>query len=222
MSVTADSIVEAALAAGLEAIAITDHNTAEGIEDIGRAASGKGLCVFPGIELSTAGGHILALFHPDTRIEELREFLDYIGVDREGWGDAITVAGGNTVGVLEKIEERGGLAIAAHVERWPSGFLETNRPRQVKRAIHGSHHLCALEITVPQNKGSWNAGKMRGYPRPRACIQGSDAHALEEIGRRPVYMRMSEISLAAVRAALRECETEVAFPGEGCLCDRPA
>jgi hypothetical protein len=86
----------------------------------------------------------------------------------------------------------------------------------VKRAIHGSDHLSALEITVPQNKGLWNAGDVRGYPKQRACIQGSDAHALEDIGRRPVYIRMRDITLDALRVALRAHETEVAFPGELC------
>ena len=215
-SVTPEEIVDAALADGLEAIAITDHNTVEGIEEVRQAATERGLCVFPGIELSTAGGHILALFPTDMPIEELRNFLDYIGVDREERGDAIVQARGNTEEVLEKVGERGGLAIAAHVERWPSGFLETNQPRRVKRAIHGSDHLSALEITVPQNKGLWNAGEVRGYPKQRACIQGSDAHALEDIGRRPVYIRMGDITLGALRMALRAYETEVAFPGELC------
>ena len=216
MSVTPEEIVDAALAGGLEAIAVMDHNTVEGIEEVRQAAAERGLCVFPGIELSTAGGHILVLFPTDMPVEELRDFLDYVGVDREGRGDAIIQTQGNTEEVLEKVEERGGLAIAAHVERWPSGFLETNQPRPVKRAIHGSDHLSALEITVPQNKVLWNAGDVRGYPKQRACIQGSDAHALEDIGRRPVYIRMKEITLDALRVALRAHETEVAFPGELC------
>jgi len=221
-AVTPEEIVEAALEAGLEAIAIADHNTVEGVEGVRQAAAEKGLRVFPGIELTTSGGHVLALFPPDTPIEALRDFLDYVGVERSGWGDAIALTEDTTLDVLEKIEERGGLAIAAHVERWPSGFLETNRPRQVKRAIHNSPHLCALEITVPQNRELWNAGEVRGYLRPRACIQGSDAHALEEIGRRPVYLRMTEINLASLRAAFSEHETGVVFPGDICACDRPS
>jgi len=216
MSVTPEEIVDAALTDGLEAIAITDHNTVEAIEEVRQAAAERGLCVFPGIELSTTGGHILVLFRTDMPIKELHDFVDYVGVDLEGRGDTIVQARGNTEEVLEKVEERGGLAIAAHVERWPSGFLETNQSRRVKRAIHGSDHLSALEITVPRNKGLWNAGNVRGYPKQRACIQGSDAHALEDIGRRPVYIRMRETTLDALRVALSAHETEVAFPGELC------
>ena len=214
MTVTADEIVDAALADGLDAIAITDHNTAAGIEIIRQAALKKGLCIFPGIELSTAGGHIITLFSPDTPVEEIEGLLDFLGVEHEGRGDAIVQAKGDTIEIIKKVTERGALAIAAHVERWPSGFLESNQPRHVKRAIHNSEYLAALEITIPQNKGLWNTGKMRGYSKPHACVQGSDAHALEEIGRRPVYIHMADMTLDALRAALQDYPSEVAFPFE--------
>ena len=213
-SVTPEQIVDAALAAGLEAIAITDHNSAEATDEMRRAAAGRGLVIFPGIELSTVGGHIVALFPPNTTLAELRDFLNYSGLNRQQWGDSINVTSGDTEETLRKIEEWGGLAIAAHVERWPSGFLETQQPRAVKVAIHASDYLSALEITIPRNRPRWNAGTVRGYPRKRACTQGSDAHALGEIGRRPVYIRMESVSLDALREAIRDYETAIRFPGE--------
>jgi len=214
ISATPEQITDAALAAGLEAIAITDHNSVEAVEDMRQVASGGGLSIFPGIELSTVGGHILALFALDTPMEKLQSFLIYVGLDRPQWGDAIHVANGDTEEVLQKIDEWGGLAIAAHVERWPSGFLETNQPRHVKAAIHASDYLSALEITIPQNKAQWNAGAMRGYPKKRACTQSSDAHSLDEIGRRPLCVWMESISLDALRRAIEDYETAIYFPEE--------
>ena len=213
-SVTSEQIVDAAVASGLEAIAITDHNTVEAIDDIRRIARKKGLFVFPGIELSAKGSHIIAIFELDTPMEKLRDFLDYIGVAREGWGDAATVASDGIEEVFKKIEEQGGIAIAAHIERWPSGFLETNEPRQLKMSIHSNTNLSALEITVSQNKSLWNAGQVRDYPKKYACIQGSDAHALGEIGRRPVYIQMEEVGLATLRAAFLDYESRIVFPDE--------
>jgi len=214
VSVTLEQIADAALAAGLEAIAITDHNSVEAIEDMREVAGRKGLGVFAGVELSTVGGHIVALFPDDTPVEDLRKFLLHVGLEQQQWGDAINVVNGDTEEVLRKIVEWGGLAIAAHVERWPSGFLETNLPRQVKTAIHASDYLSALEISIPQNKARWNAGEMRGYPRRRACTQGSDAHNLDEIGRRPVYAKMESTSLNALQRAIQEYETAICFPEE--------
>ena len=211
-SVTPEQIVDAAVAAALDAIAITDHNSAEATDEIRRAADGKGLVIFPGIELSTVGGHILALFALNTPLAELRDFLNYVGLDHQQWGDSIHLTSGDTEDVLKKIVERSGLAIAAHIERWPSGFLETQQPRAVKMAIYDSDYLGALEITIPRNKPRWNAGAVRGYPRKRACTQGSDAHALSEIGRRPVYIRMESISLDSLREAISNYETAIRFP----------
>ncbi len=211
-SVTPEQIVDSALAAELDVIAITDHNTVEAIDEIRQVAGERDLFVFPGIELSARGGHALALFELDTPVEKLRDFLDCLGVAREGWGDAATMANDGIEGVFQKIEEWEGIAIAAHIERWPSGFLQTNEPRQIKMRIHNNEYLSALEITVPQNKHLWNAGQVRGYSKKYACIQGSDAHALDEIGRRPVYIQMGTVNLASLRLAFNDYETKVVFP----------
>jgi len=213
-SVTPEQIVDTALAADLEVIAITDHNTAEAVDDIRQVAREKGLFVFPGVELTTGGGHVIALFELDTSVEKLEGFLNHVGVARQGWGDAAIMTGDGIEEVFQKIDERKGIAIAAHIERWPSGFLETNEPRRVKMRIHSSKYLSALEISVLQNKSLWNAGLMRGYPKKYACIQGSDAHALNEIGRRPVYIQMEQIGLEALRLAFNDYETRIIFPNE--------
>jgi hypothetical protein len=78
--------------------------------------------------------------------------------------------------------------------------------------IHGSQYLSALEVTIPQNKGLWNAGQVRGYPKKYACIQGSDAHALDEVGRRPVYIQMERVGLAALRSVFVDYEDGIVFP----------
>jgi len=204
--------VDSALAAELDVIAITDHNTVEAIDEIRRVAEKKGPLVFPGIELSARGGHVIAIFELNTPVGRLRNFLDCLGIAREGWGDAATMANDRIEKVFQKIEEWGGIAIAAHIERWPSGFLQTNEPRQVKMKIHSSEYLCALEITVPQNRNMWHAGQVRGYPKEHACIQGSDAHALDEIGRRPVYIQMEMVNLESLRSAFNDHQKKIIFP----------
>jgi PHP family Zn ribbon phosphoesterase len=213
-SVTPEQIVDTALSVGLEIMGITDHNTVEAIDDIRAVARQKGLVIFPGVELSTKGGHVIALFEVDTPVADLQDFISYVGQLRGGWGDATVMTESGIEEVLQKIHERGGVSIAAHIERWPSGFLETNEPRRVKMRIHGNSYLSALEITVPQNKSLWNTGQMRDYPRKYACIQGSDAHALEEIGRRLVYIQMEPVNLDGLRSAFFDHQTRIVFPEE--------
>ena len=62
---TAEEIVKTASDKGLHAIAITDHNTAEWIDQMKEAAKGTDLVIFPGVEISMSGGfHIVAIFDP--------------------------------------------------------------------------------------------------------------------------------------------------------------
>lgn len=72
-SVTPEEIVKQASSLGLEAVAITDHDTIEGIEPALNAARPTGLEVIPGVELSTVYqdkrvhilGYLVDLHEPD-------------------------------------------------------------------------------------------------------------------------------------------------------------
>jgi hypothetical protein len=207
-------IVEAAIAAGLDAIGITDHNTMSGIDKI-REASGKTkIVVFPGVELTTKSGHFLAIFEIDTPVIKLEKILDTIGIEPQFRGDGAVQAPGETEDIFKNIVEEGGLVIAAHIERWPSGFLETKESRLAKMALHANPLLSALEITVAQNKEQWNNGLMRGYPKKYACIQGSDAHAPGEIGRRPFLVRTGQIGLEVLKSAFAYWDNVIVFPDQ--------
>ena len=67
---TPTQLIRAAVAAGLGTVAITDHDSTAGWQEAFAAASGTGLTVIPGMELSTNWGpasvHVLAyLFDPN-------------------------------------------------------------------------------------------------------------------------------------------------------------
>jgi hypothetical protein len=212
--VTFDQISEAAASVGLDAIVISDHNAFEAVAQVKESAEAKGLIVFPGVELSTGGGHVLGIFDIETPGHVLEDLLEGVGVPREARGNGTIMTGSSLEDVFLEIDGHGGIAVAAHIERWPSGFLETNESRKTKQAIHNNPHLSALEITQPQNRDLWRKGKMRTYPKKYACIQGSDAHALADIGRRPTYVKMPEISLDHLRAAFQGDNAQVRFPEE--------
>ena len=98
--VTPMDVVKAARKAGLDGIAITDHNAVGGIrgaEDV----AGKEFLVIPALEISTKSGHVLAY-----------------GV-REVVPRDLTV-----VETVRRIEAIGGVAVAAHPYRFWSGLGE--------------------------------------------------------------------------------------------------
>lgn len=85
-SMSPTEVVETAKSLGLAAVAITDHDTAEGVEEALWAGARFGVEVIPGIELSTEyrgeGVHILGYFiDPDA--EALKELLAWVVWERE-------------------------------------------------------------------------------------------------------------------------------------------
>ncbi|MBM3317352.1 MAG: PHP domain-containing protein, partial [Candidatus Eisenbacteria bacterium] len=69
-------IVARARALGLAMIAITDHNSVENAGAVARAARGSGLCILPGMEVTTAEeAHIVALFEELPAAESLQELV---------------------------------------------------------------------------------------------------------------------------------------------------
>lgn len=216
-----EDVVQAALDAGLDAIAITDHNTCDGVEAIKRVAKGNGLCIFPGMEISCRGGHVLAIFNPEAPMDTLRDLVRALGFKEQEEGDGFIQSSLFMVDVFQLIAERRGMAIAAHIDRRPRGFTASDESLSDKRLIHSSPHLSALEITVPQDKDLWKGGRMPNYPKRYPCIQDSDAHAPEEIGRRFTCFYLPSTDLEGLRVALKGFEDRVKFPDEVELKEEP-
>ena len=92
---TPAALVAQARALGLEAVALTDHDTVEGIPELLRAGREHGLTVVPGVELSVdaqvaPGGHLHMLgllIDPESR--ELRTTLAGLAAERERRGERI-------------------------------------------------------------------------------------------------------------------------------------
>jgi len=210
-----EDIVEAARRAGLHGIAVADHNSAGGIEDI-RAAARGGPVVFPGVEISARGGHVLGLFPLETDVGLLQELVAEAGFAPEQQGHGFQETSLGVEEVMGMIVRRGGLAIPSHIDRRPKGFIAAeNLTLAEKRQILSSPYISALEITIPYDKPLWSEGKMPGFPpRPLPCIQGSDAHAPEEIARRYIYLDIPVLDWEGLLLALKEYRTRIKFPDE--------
>lgn len=93
------AIAKVAKSRGLQAVAITDHNSVGGQAAMAEACKDEGLLFIPGIEVTTREGHVLA------------------------YGVKQAPAGGRTaVETIEEIHALGGIASAAHPERVYTGL----------------------------------------------------------------------------------------------------
>lgn len=117
--VTAQDIVCQALDVGLEAIAITDHNSAKWVDCVKTAAEGTDLTVFPGAEITVQPGvHVIALFPEDRTGAHVTDLLAElgIGVDQRGNPEALVTEYGiqKVVDIIH--DNYGALPVLAHID----------------------------------------------------------------------------------------------------------
>jgi len=222
-------IVERALELGLSLIAITDHNSAENVAACMEAAEGTNLTVLPGMEVETEEEvHLLCLF--DTleqvltmqgrvynHLPPLKNKDDVFGpqfvVDATGefiaYNDRLllTATSLSVEGVVERVNELGGVCIPAHIDR-PSYSLLANLG-----FIPPDLNFPALEIT-PRAKP---AELLKQFPdlAGYTLIVDGDAHRLSEINARTVFT-LSEPTIAELRLAFAGREGRGVQIIEGC------
>jgi len=217
--VTPEAIVEKALSKGLDAIAITDHNTGDFIDKIIEAAKEK-LTVFPGVEISSEGGkdgliHIIALFDPSKSTHDITSFLGALEYKpKSNLEELYTNKSPNEV--IDKIHEHGGLAVPAHVNG-DNGLLKDTRGNPRIDAIRNPR-LLAVEATDCNDAEKAEKekricdfldGSDPNYQRKLAVYQASDSHSLESIGSRYSYFKMEEISLAGLRQCFYDPDVRI-------------
>ncbi len=75
-------LLEAAVSAGLSAVALCDHNTVSGLQEFARAAENKPIEAVLGVEITSEYNnkemHILGLFLKKEALKEIKEYLDVI------------------------------------------------------------------------------------------------------------------------------------------------
>lgn len=149
---------EVALRRGLRAIAITDHNTAEGGLTLAQHSIAQSIVVIPGEEVSTDWGHVLAYF--------LRE----------------TIGPGKFEDVIGEIRAQKGLAFMAHPFHIPLGNRWRRKP--ISRLDEQSFGLLdGIEVENGHNRAEGNRlAKELAERKEIAAISGSDAHFSFEVG----------------------------------------
>jgi hypothetical protein len=174
--------------------------------------------LLPGFELTaTLGFHILGIFPPQTTLRELEHILLSLRVPPNKLDEGATEVGA-TVDVLTAyriINEAGGLAIAAHANSSHGVAMQGfNFGGQTKISYTQDPNLHALEVTDLESKrrrttANFFNGSKPEYPRRMHCIQGSDAHRINQdpndknrlgIGDRITEVQLPERSFEALKA----------------------
>jgi len=210
---TPNNIVNMALLNGLDAIAVTDHNSCENVEAVIKAADGR-LVVVPGLELQTMEEvHLLAYFNDLSAIysfnKEMEHYYDGILNDPNYFGhqwimnERDEIIGEKNQLLLTSlklsfeqavnlIRKHNGLPVPAHINKplysvsSQLGFLPSNLG------------LTLLEISqnMPINYNDYQNCRF---------IFSSDAHSLGQILDRNMIINVEEISLSGIYNYLLGC-----------------
>jgi len=170
----------------LGVIAITDHDTMDGIPQALDLAPAYGIEVIPGMEINSADGHVLGLF-----------------LQRP------VPAGLSLEQTVLRVAGQGGLCVAPHPEARGTNSLsiptiaKALRNPQVAQALVGMEAFNGGLVYTRSNVGLSDTAKLLGL----ACIGNSDAHLLEMIGHGSTAFEGSTAS--DLHAALWKKQTEM-------------
>mgnify|MGYP005847499475 CR=1 FL=1 len=180
-------VLQAAQTAGIDVVAITDHNTIESAQEAQSLAPRFGVHVVIGEEISTKEGHLLALFlservPPNLRLHE----------------------------TIRVVQSQGGISIIAHpYDRISFGVLNPWRRRLDEASLlpmpfDGIEVFNACLVGQSQNRQALALG----HRAARALVAGSDAHSAATVG--AAYTLFPGRTAQALRRAILGSETEPA------------
>ncbi|MCW4017651.1 MAG: PHP domain-containing protein [Candidatus Bathyarchaeota archaeon] len=168
--ITPKELVYYAKQKGLNAVAVTDHNTLEGAWKIARDT--KDFLVLPGMEVSSADGHIVAL--------NIKELIPR-GLSAEE--------------TVERIHSQGGVAVACH----PYAFLKGCLNDKVSGSFDAIEIINARAFPFGRNVRKAEAAAKR-YSLSR--VAGTDSHYGRQIGTAYTIIQAQEATVDSVCKAI--------------------
>ena len=206
-------IVAAAAEAGLDAIAITDHNTTSWCDAVRVAAAGSELVVLPGVEISTTEGHLLGIWEEGTDTSVIEDVLVQLGIKTADHGKLDIAARSGLADAARYVADAGGVAVAAHVEK-ARGLLTCISVGEHRKRTLLEPCLSAVEVVDLGARDAVN--NKLGGERMLAFVQGSDTwdasrsrHALSGLAARRTWVKASRPDLVGIRHALADPDLRI-------------
>ncbi|WP_234802642.1 TrlF family AAA-like ATPase [Mycobacteroides salmoniphilum] len=172
--------VRAYIDAGVDGIAVTDHNSHLGIDQARTALEElrredpelPQFVIFPGVEITASGGtHILGIFDPTREAEVVNQVLvlcEYKGTR----GHSDETANKTVADVASIIQDHGGICIPAHADK-PRGVFKMDSREYT--ALAASDCITAVEVI---DDAEISTADRLGW----VSVLGSDAHHLTTDG----------------------------------------
>ena len=178
-----DLLLAQARAVGLDAIAITDHDTIDASLVAVEKAPEYGLIGIPGVEVTTAAGHVIAL------------------------GVTELIPAGLSFGeTLSRIQDAGGIVIIPHPFQPSRSGVAPNITRDELAAADAIEIYNSRLLTGRANRKAETFARARSLP----MTAGSDAHISEMVGQAVTYIDADPADgVAGILAAIAAGRTSV-------------
>jgi len=196
--------------AGIDCVAVTDHNSGEWIDtlkaalavmEISQPTGYRKLFLFPGVEISASGNiHILALFDSSAGTAEVQTLIGAVRFPAAHIGSTDAVSPDSVEDIINAIHAVGAIAIPAHVDKASGLFSLTGFT--LTQAIN-TEGLLAIELIDKA------AVKPELYIQSKlqlAEVVGTDSHIAAQVGTNYTWVKMGEPSLDALKLALHDGE----------------
>jgi predicted metal-dependent phosphoesterase TrpH len=177
-----DMLVEQAVAVGLDGLAVTDHDVLHASLEAADLAADHGLVGIPGMEVTSAAGHVLAL----GVTEPIPEGLSFETT-------------------LDRIRAGGGIAVVPHPFQESRHGVLANISREALTAADAIEVYNSRLLTGRANRQAERFARRNGM----AMTAGSDAHIAEMVGQAVTHIGADERSVDAVLDAIRAGDTTV-------------
>lgn len=211
-------LVEAHARAGVEVMAVSDHNRVDWYPVLRAAGDELGVYVFPAMEFSVNRCHLLAIWDRTEQGYTLaQQFLTTLWKPGENPfadnGDPRPVDHGQVAYWAEEADKHKALIIAPHATAKNIGMFAsgvcTNRKEVVQRGL-----IAAFDVFGSRGADVLsNPATEFGDIPPRWIISG-DVRSFDEVGKRAVYLKLGEEpTLEGIRQAFLMPETRIRFPG---------
>lgn len=178
-----DLLLEQARAVDLDALAITDHDVMDASLEAVDLAGDYGLIGIPGVEITSAAGHVIAL------------------------GISERVPAGLSYGeTLSRIRDQGGIAVIPHPFQASRSGIAPNVTRDELAAADAIEVYNSRLITGRANRKAEAFARSRGMP----MVAGSDAHVSEMVGQAVTLIDADPTEgVSGILEAIREGRTVV-------------
>lgn len=213
--VTPEQWIEAVKNAGLNAVVVTDHNSVEWVSKL-RTALGErtDIFIYPGVELcvGTSYTHILVLFDPKMKTEDIEDFVVQCGIPKSSWSDTTKFVKEETFSSMVREYNDKILVIPAHFNG-NKGICQTLGQNGIQ-GFYDNISFNAIEVRTEDDFREVKNKVKNGILPQLALVTGSDnpgtesgEHDIINFGKAFTWVKISEYSLEALRQVFLDFNT---------------